>query len=86
MQRQPRIVGGRIPVTSGFIRSIEAAVKREQDIVERKTGLRPSRSFVIATAVAFALGVPDQADYLPSGKRTANRLERPHLTLVRRRA
>lgn len=54
---QPRFVGGRIPAHSGFIPELEKAVQREM----RRFGV--SRSFVIATCVAFAMGVEDQPDY-----------------------
>lgn len=56
-RRQPRYVGGRQPVTSGFIPDLEKAVRREM----RKFNV--SRSFVIATCVAYALGVEEQPDY-----------------------
>jgi hypothetical protein len=55
--RQPRYRGGRIPVHSAFIPGLEQAIQREM----ARFGV--SRSFVIATATAFALGVDDQPDY-----------------------
>lgn len=55
--RQPYYKGGRQPVGSAFIPELERAVNREM------TRFQASRSFVIATCVAFALGVDDQADY-----------------------
>lgn len=55
---QPRLVGfSRRPVSSAFIDRLEKAVRAEMD----RFGV--SRSFVIATAVAHALGVNDQPDY-----------------------
>ena len=55
--KQPRYRGGRIPVHSAFIPDLEVAIRREMAI------FGVSRSFVIATATAFALGVDEQPDY-----------------------
>jgi hypothetical protein len=55
--RQPRYLGGRQPVNSAFIPDIEKAVEREMK------RFNVSRSFVIATCVAFALGIDEQPDY-----------------------
>lgn len=55
--RQPPLPGGRLPVGSAFAKDLERAVESEM----RRWGV--SRSFVIARAVAFALGVEEQADY-----------------------
>lgn len=54
---QPRYVGGRIPAHSGFIPALEHALRKEM----RRFGV--SRSFVIATCVAYTLRVEDQPDY-----------------------
>jgi hypothetical protein len=55
--RQPKYVGGRLPVGSAFAPPLESAVKQEM------RRFNASRSFVIATCVAFALGVEEQPDY-----------------------
>jgi hypothetical protein len=55
--RQPPVKGGRQPVSSALLREVERAVRREM------TRWNVSRSFVIATAVAHALGVEEQPDY-----------------------
>lgn len=57
MLRQPRYVGGRNPVNSAFIPPLEKAVLAEM------SKYKASRSFVIATCVAVALGVTEQIDY-----------------------
>ena len=56
MKRQPAH-RNRKKVQSGFIPSLEAAVKREM----RRFNV--SRSFVIATCVAFTLRIEKQPDY-----------------------
>ena len=75
MKRQRRVVGGRVPVQSAFIAEIERAIEREMV----KYGC--SRSFVIATAVAFTFGIEEQEDYRPTSRRQA----RPALALVKQR-
>ena len=62
VKHQPRLEKGvkRKPVGSAFMERLELAVRAEM----RRFGA--SRSFVIATAVAFALGVEEQADYRPA--------------------
>lgn len=55
--RQPFYRGGRLHVGSAFIPPLEQAVQKEM------RRYNASRSFVIATCVAYALGVDDQADY-----------------------
>jgi hypothetical protein len=59
--RQSPVRGGRVPVSSAFLDAVEAAVAREM----RRFNV--SRSFVIATAVAYALKVEEQADYRQAG-------------------
>ncbi len=54
---QPRYGSPRLHVGSAFIPDLELAVEAEM----RKYGV--SRSFVIATAVAFALSIDEQPDY-----------------------
>jgi hypothetical protein len=54
---QPPFKGGRQPVHSAFLPQVERAVEREMS----RWGV--SRAFVIATAVAYALGVKEQPDY-----------------------
>lgn len=54
---QPRYEGGRQHVGSAFIPDLERAVQKEMRIHGA------SRSFVIATCVAYALGVDEQVDY-----------------------
>jgi hypothetical protein len=55
---QPRLVGERRqPVSSAFMAELERAVRREM------ARFHVSRSFVIATAVADALGVESQPHY-----------------------
>lgn len=64
IRMQRRIKGiKRQPVHSAFIEEIERAVQREMRF------FRVSRSFVIATAVAHALGVDEQEDYRPNPRR-----------------
>jgi hypothetical protein len=62
-----------MPVGSAFVTQLEQAVERE---CKR---WNVSRSFVIATCVAFALGVDDQADYhkTPKTKVTHTRKGKP---------
>lgn len=67
VHRQRRVPGGRTPVQSAFIQEIERAIAREM------TKYRCSRSFVIATAVAFAFGIEEQEDYRPVSPRVAKR-------------
>lgn len=63
MRHQPRTRGlKRLPVGSAFQKEVEAAVRREM----RRFGV--SRSFVIATATAWALGVKEQPRYDEEGK------------------
>jgi len=57
---QPRYGSPRLAVGSSFIPDLEKAVKRE--MLKHNV----SRSFVIATAVAFALGIDEQPDYRKS--------------------
>lgn len=55
---QPRLKGERRePVSSAFMHELERAIRREM------ARFHVSRSFVIATAVAEALGVKEQASY-----------------------
>jgi hypothetical protein len=55
---QPRLVGvRRTPMGTAVISPLEDAIASEM----RRYGV--SRSFVIATCVAYALGVDEQADY-----------------------
>jgi hypothetical protein len=76
MKRQRRIVGGRVPVQSAFIGEIERAIEREM------LRYQCSRSFVIATAVAFAFGIDEQEDYRP----VSPRAPRPRMALVKAQA
>jgi hypothetical protein len=69
IRRQKPVKGGRARVNSGFIKDVEHAVNRECV----RYGV--SRSFVIATCCAYALGVSEQEDYQTTS----------HLKLVRRR-
>jgi hypothetical protein len=57
VKRQPPYKGGRQYVNSAFIPDIELAVEREMK------RYNVTRSFVIATCVAYALQVEEQADY-----------------------
>lgn len=75
LRRQKPVKGGRIPAHTGLITEIELAIRREM----ARFGV--SRSFVIATACAFAFGIDEQEDYRPRSPR----LSRPHLTLVNRK-
>lgn len=56
-RRQPPYKGGRQPAHSAFIPDLEKAVQQEM----RTWGV--TRSFVIATCVAFALKVEEQPNY-----------------------
>ena len=60
--RQPPYNGGRTPVHSGFIPDLERAIEREM----RRFNV--TRSFVIATCCAYALGIEEQPDYHKIGK------------------
>lgn len=63
-RRQKPVKGGRHPASTGLITDLERAIKREQE----RFGV--SRAFVIATACAFALDVPEQENYrTPDAKR-----------------
>jgi hypothetical protein len=66
--RQPSVKGGRTPAYSGLIKSIEAAIQREVT----KYGV--TRSFVIATALAFVFDIEDQPDYRGDSARGARRV------------
>lgn len=70
-RRQPPFKGGRTPAFTGLIPGLEAAIQKEMD----RFGV--TRSFVIATACAFALGIEDQPNYRPESPRVPR-----HLTLV----
>lgn len=77
--RQPPLRGkSRKPQHSAFRPELEAAVQREMAFFN--TG----RSYVIATAVAFALSVKEQEDYRDAVESRKKR-KRSALTLVRRR-
>lgn len=69
MRFQPRTRGAhRLPVGSAFRPEVERAVQREMARFD------VSRSFVIATAVAHALGVAEQERYTEGAPRVV-RLE-----------
>ena len=57
IRRQPPYKGGRIPASSAFLPSIEEAIRGDMK------RFSVSRSFVIATACAFAFNIDEQADY-----------------------
>lgn len=73
---QPRLVGERRqPVSSAFMAELERAVRREM------ARFNVSRSFVIATAVAYALDVKEQPTYSDN----AAIYGKPRLRIVGRR-
>jgi len=74
VKRQRPVKGGRMQVSTALISDIERAVAREMVKYDC------SRSFVIATALAFAFGIEEQEDYRPKSPR----LNRARLALVRR--
>jgi hypothetical protein len=69
IRRQSPVKGGRKRFSASFIRELETAIKAEQ------RRFRVSRAFVITVAVAHALGVSEQEDYVQEPKKR-------HLKLV----
>lgn len=63
MKRQKPVKGGRMRVSTALIHDIERAVAREMVKYDC------SRSFVIATALAFAFNIEEQEDYRPKSPR-----------------
>jgi len=63
VKRQKPVKGGRMQVSTALIHDIERAVARET------VKYNCSRSFVIATALAFAFGIEEQQDYRPKSPR-----------------
>lgn len=65
VRTQRPVRGGRIPVSTALIKDIEVVIRREM----RRYNV--SRSFVIATALAFTFGIEEQESYKDKRKGAA---------------